>query len=299
MHGQTNVTAEVSVDTTDFLIGDWINVDVRLFHPEGTVLTSMTVDTLGPFLVLEQEPVRSISGEESAAGFRIAIYDTGRVAVPSFRFLYELPGDSTTGEVLTGPIDVVVHAVPVDTTADIRDIKPPLGLAYTWSEILSAVAVVFLLAVLVWLLVRLFRRRRNGGSERIAEVIETKPPHILAREQLQVIDKKRLWQNGHLKQYQTEVTAVIRVYLEGRFGIGAPEMTTTEILMQMEPTETSTEVVGELEKMLRRADLVKFAKHRTLPEENSETMDSAFSLVEKTTCEPASDVEEGAEHVQA
>ncbi len=275
------VTAKASIDTSAYLIGDWIDVEVRLEHPEGTSFTSLTGDTLGPLLVLKRDPVHRLSTEESVAGFRIAAYDTGQVTVPPFRFIYSLPGDSTLKEIETSPIDLVIHSIPVDTTRDIKDIKQPVSLALTWKEMVTPVGIVIAIIVAAWLLFR-YLKVRGRRKRTPVEVIETRPPHIVAKERLDIIEEKRLWQQGLIKPYHSEVTEVIRGYLDGRYGIQALELTTDEILDDIESIDMPSGTRSDLESMLNLADLVKFARYKPLPDENTDTLRLAFSVVENT-----------------
>ncbi len=277
-------TATVLLDTTDYLIGDWIDVEVDLEHREGASFISLTGDTLGPFTVLRREPVKKVSPTSSTAEFRVALYDTGRVELPPVRFTCRLPGDTTRYEVATSGVELAIHPVQVDTASDIKDIKAPVSLAYTWKEILLPILFLLLLGGGVWLLVRYFKgRNKDGKAEMRSEV--KRPPHLVAAERLRAIEARQLWQKGHLKTYHTEVTETIRTYLEGRFGVSALEMTTPEILRQLEGVDTSPEIDQAIERMLRLADLVKFAKYSALPEENIESISKAYEVVDRTAAD--------------
>lgn len=278
---QTEMLATASVDSTDYLIGDWIDVEVTIEHPPGASITPVTGDTLGPFLVLGKEPVRSLSSKRSAVDFRVAVYDTGRITVPPIGFLCTIEGDTATYTLSTAPLDLVIHPVSVDTTADIKDIKPPVSLAMTWREMVLPILVLLAFALLGWVIYRFVRHRRKEVRE-ITEPVDTRPPHLVALERLRIIEEKKLWQRGLLKPYYTEVTEVVRGYLEGRFGVPALEMTTGEILRRLRSIDIPDPVKEEIERMLGRADLVKFAKYVALPEENTETMSRAYAVVETT-----------------
>ncbi len=278
---RTEVTATAAVDSTDYLIGDWIDVEVRIEHPPGASFASTTGDTLGPFLVIGKREVRSVSSGESAIDFRIAVYDTGRITLPPIGFLCTIEGDTTAYPVSTAPVDLVIHPVPVDTTADIKDIKPPVSLAMTWREIVFPTLLVLAIAFLGWWIFRFMKNRKVEVREE-AEPVDTRPPHVIALERLRIIEEKKLWQRGLLKPYYSEVTEVVRAYLEGRYGVPALEMTTGEILHHLRSVDIPDPVQDEIERMLGRADRVKFAKYEALPEENTETMTKAYTVVEAT-----------------
>jgi hypothetical protein len=292
-----SVNASASIDTSAFLIGDWIDVEVLLEHPEGTSITSLTGDTLGPLLVLKKDPVQRLSKEKSVTGFRIAAYDTGRVTIPPLRFIYSLPSDSVQKEIETTPIDLVIHSIPVDTTHDIKDIKEPVSLALTWKEMVTPLFIVMAIIATVWLLFRYLKKR--GRRERTpVEVIDTRPPHIVAIEKLNIIEEKRLWQQGLIKPYYSEVTEVIRGYLDGRYRIHALELTTDEILDYIESVDMPSGTRRDLDSMLNLADLVKFARYKALPDENTDTLRMAFSVVENTAEVDDDRVDQGDQEVE-
>jgi predicted nucleic acid-binding protein len=277
------VSATATVDTTDYRIGDRIEIEVRLEHPPGTEVEPAAVDSGGVFTLLEREGIERISDGESMARFTVAAYDTGRLTIPPFRFRAVAPGDTAAVEVTTGPIEVVLHDVPVDTTADIRDIRPPVSLGYSWRE--AVVPGLLLLAALVvaGLVVRAVRRRRRGRDV-VPEPgpVDARPPHEIALERLRRIEAERIWQAGEVKRYHSEVTDVVRSYLEARFRIAAPELTTEEILAEVRRDGLDSRAAAEIERVLRRADRVKFARYRPLPEENEAAMREAFAVVERT-----------------
>lgn len=86
--------------------------------------------------------------------------------------------------------------------------------------------------------------------------------------ELRRLERRKLWQRGFVKQYHSEVTEIIRRYIERRFGVMALEMTTGEVMHNVKQTAMSVEVQETLFKFLSDADLVKFAKYQPTPEEN-------------------------------
>jgi hypothetical protein len=238
-----------------------------------------------------------LSKEKSVTGFRIAAYDTGRVTIPPLRFIYSLPSDSVQKEIETTPIDLVIHSIPVDTTHDIKDIKEPVSLALTWKEMVTPLFIVMAIIATVWLLFRYLKKR--GRRERTpVEVIDTRPPHIVAIEKLNIIEEKRLWQQGLIKPYYSEVTEVIRGYLDGRYRIHALELTTDEILDYIESVDMPSGTRRDLDSMLNLADLVKFARYKALPDENTDTLRMAFSVVENTAEVDDDRVDQGDQEVE-
>jgi hypothetical protein len=112
-------------------------------------------------------------------------------------------------------------------------------------------------------------------------------PHEWALMELEKLRVKKLWQAGKIKDYHTEITDILRKYIEDRFHLMAMESTTAEIL---EDIENKTLVLKEyreiLDKTLSMADLVKFAKYLPLPEEHEKSMDYAIDFINSTNSTP-------------
>ena len=166
-----------------------------------------------------------------------------------------------------------------------NDIKPQEELEFRFAEvrdivIMSVVALFILAAVavlVVWLIMRygLPFRKRAG-----AEVAE--PPHIVAIRALEELHNRKLWQNDKHKLYYSTISDILRTYLSGRYGIGAMEMTTDEIIEAVKGTDMDAKRSSDLITILRDADLVKFAKFRPEAGQNEDDWHKAYYFVEET-----------------
>jgi hypothetical protein len=102
---------------------------------------------------------------------------------------------------------------------------------------------------------------------------------------LEQIKTEKIWQQGQIKQFYTDITDVIREYLSGAYCINAMEMTTDEIVALVKKNKDLDEIRLVLKDMLELSDLVKFAKFVPLENENEKAVLDAFMIVEKTTKE--------------
>jgi len=108
------------------------------------------------------------------------------------------------------------------------------------------------------------------------------PAHIIALEKLDKLKAEMLWQNGKLKQYHSQLTDIVRDYIERRFYLPALEQTTEEIIFSFRNVAVDKESMGKLKQILILADLVKFAKELPLPNENEISMTNAYDFVNGT-----------------
>lgn len=90
------------------------------------------------------------------------------------------------------------------------------------------------------------------------------PPHVTARERLAAI--RRLIDEGLHEQFVIEVSALLRSYIEARFGLKAPTLSTEEFLFEAERSATLDARWREsLASFLTECDRVKFALSRMQP----------------------------------
>ena len=112
-------------------------------------------------------------------------------------------------------------------------------------------------------------------------------PHELALMELEKLRVKKLWQAGKMKDYHTELTDILRKYIEDRFHLMAMESTSSEILDDLEKkTGISKECREMLSRILILADLVKFAKYIPLPEDHEQSMEYSVDFINKTFSVP-------------
>lgn len=299
-----DITARASVSRSDVLVGDWIHVRVDIAHPRGTTFQMIVGDTLGGYTVLDRSPLTQEADTITSTAVVVARYDSGTSVLPPLAFLATVPGDTVVRGVQTNPVTLTIHTVPVDTASAIKDLKPPLGMPYTLAEILIAAGIVLLVAAACVLAYRRWKRRVSapGPAEPQAP---SRPAHVLALEELAILKEKQLWQQGRLKEYYTELTDILRRYLERRYSVMALEETSQEILSALRNLKLTPRVVERMEGILLRADLVKFAKHRPEMNEHDETMIAAREFVDRTRpvtlspAVPAPERKESTSHVGA
>ncbi|MFZ1751991.1 MAG: hypothetical protein WAU01_17480, partial [Saprospiraceae bacterium] len=106
--------------------------------------------------------------------------------------------------------------------------------------------------------------------------------HEKALKALEKLNEQELWQKGFVKEYQSGLTDIIRSYIEARYIIRAPEMTTDEISRELANVDFDKRYIADLNEILQIADLVKFAKATPQDNVHSRFMDKAVEFVENT-----------------
>lgn len=212
--------------------------------------------------------------------YRLISFDEGIYRMGHFPMLY-MDKNITDTLYSRDSLNLFVGTYQIDTaTQTIYDILPPMETPFRPGEISGYVLWGLLgaavLGVLAWLLVK-YRRRLPGLGPKPKE-----PPHVIAIKALEALHNQKVWQNNRHKLYYTRLTDILREYLTGRFGMRAMEMTSDEIMEAVRGLDLPARSAGELNALLRTADLVKFAKHVPEAEENESSYLSAYYFVEET-----------------
>ena len=176
------------------------------------------------------------------------------------------------------PEGVVVE----DTTQVIAPILPIIKEERSIHEHLWFLYLNLAAIAIVLLLLYLFRKQKIRKKALEEEQIIIRPAHEVAYEKLDDLDKKQLWQQGKIKEYQSELTYTVREYLENRFGIQALESTTGEINRSLKEVDFDAKHAEDLTQILQIADMVKFAKAKPAESIHQDFMTKARSFVDET-----------------
>ena len=176
--------------------------------------------------------------------------------------------------------ELEVFTIPVDTTTYvIHDIKGQIKYPVTFSEILPYLLAfwgVALVAILVWALVASRRRKEEGKT------VYKDPPYIVALRKLERYRGDKYWAPDKQKTMYSGITDALREYIDSRYGIDAPEMTTAELFEGLRETDVPADLYSEMKTLFETADLVKFAKAYASDEENAAAVPSAVRFVTST-----------------
>ena len=249
----------LSVDKTEIRIGDQVHATIKLDLGGGKEWVNTDAvwpDSLKGIEIVSGPTVNNQNPSATLATWVVAFFDTGWVRIPPLPIVIQQQGSVDT--ILTNDIPVNVMPVEPDSSglAPIKDIYlQPFSLGYYKKYIPHAI--IFLLAVLG--LIYWWRHRKRHQV-----VPEPAPipllPHQWAYQALDHLAQQKLWQHGEVKEHYTNLTAILREYLERRFGIRALEQTSDEIIDQLRFHLTDASLLIDTEELLSVADLIKFAK---------------------------------------
>ena len=289
-YGQ-EVTVSAKLDTNAMLIGDHVGLTLKYSGPaKSQVLWPFMPDTiLGSITVIGRGKIdTAFTADKKSVTYtqqlNITCYDSGFYTIPSIPFKHRILPDTTGTVSATTMMLLAVHTVKVDTTQAIKPIIGPLKVPISFREmlrwILAALAVLVLIAGLVWFI----RKRRKKEP-----VFRLKPkvvlqPHERALQEIEKLRVKKLWQAGRVKEYHSELTEILRRYVEDRFQVPALEQTSSEIAEDLVThSDCPRPSLDKLSSLLVLADMVKFAKALPLPAENEKSISDGIEFIYETT----------------
>jgi len=280
---QTNNTVSVktSVDKQTITIGDKINYTIIVESPKDIeIQLPKFADNLGNFAIRDFGSSQKLWWNKKVykQWYILDTYTSGSYTIPEAAIKYRKTGEKEWHTLNTKKIKIEVKSLldKNNKPSDIRDIAPPLYLP-SWTFLyLAALALLGVVFVIIWLNLR--RKKKTKEQEK-----PKRPAHEIAYEALALLEKKDYISRGEIEAYYVELSDIVRHYIENRFDIRAPEMTTEEFLEFVKnDKKLTTEQKSLLRDFLSHCDLVKFAKYHPDAKEVRLSFDSAKKLIDET-----------------
>jgi len=270
-----NSMVKVEIDTTNIRIGEQFNLKISINETENVILPKLQLKGLE---VIDSTNIDTLKNS-LIRKYILTGFDSGAFYIPQQQIFVK------NQAYLTDSLLVNVATVAVDTTKikkfPIKSIKSE---PYTFDDfkIYIYITLAVLAIIAFWIYWFVIRKRKE---EEEAPTYRTLPPYEEAIYRLNELDEKLLWQNNKVKEYYSELTEIVRGYIERELKVPALENTTDEVLSMLkdfkdaETIQTSRETIVKLKDLLREADLVKFAKSKPLaPEIEDDRKDAEYII---------------------
>ena len=261
---------ETSIDTTKNKIGAEFKLTLKTSVDTLSKVVFPNLKSLGALEVIQSYPIDTVKNNdryELIKKYGLTQFDSGRYVIPSVKILIN------NKPYLSDSIAVEVANVPVDTLKqkmyDIKDIQPANDSIGNWWKYLLGFLLIHIIAAGVYFFLK------HKQKKKIEEEVY-KTPIEKATSLLNNLEKKELWQKGAIKEYYSELTDIARNYIEEAIEIPAMESTTSELIAGLRAASVkkkmtvTAETIENLERVLKQADLVKFAKSKPLEYEITE-----------------------------
>ena len=283
-----NISISATTDTTDYKVGDYIKYTVDLKYDKGIKVDFPSVKDSVNNLDFIQEAKPKISESNGKVfekhTFIFSKYDSAQVTIPSYRIYYSNGSGGVKKYLAVNPVTIVVKTLQVNQKEDIRDVKDPVKLPLNWLFIGIIALVVIVLLIVGYYMYRQYKKRKEAQITPVPVIVI--PPDEIALNELRDLEEKKLWQQGMIKEYHSEITGIVRKYFEGRFDFRALELTSAEIMGCLNYLDDAKNIISISENFFSNADLVKFAKFQPMPKVNEEMMEQAYQIVRETKSKP-------------
>lgn len=292
IHAQ-GVVATAKLDTNIVVVGQPFTLELSITQPKDVKIDWPYIsDSIGALEVVKNEGLDTIPVEDNTMLMRMQkvtmmAFDTGMFVIPGFTIDYKVR--NTNAKVYTDPLSIKVFLMPVDTTKAIKDIHPIQDVPYDWLFIGLIVLGVLVLAVIVWFVVRYLKKAKERDDANKVVIAPKQSPYEIAMASFEQLKKEEIWQQGDVKKYYSELTEIVRAYIQNRWMIPALEFTSDEILEHAFIKQIDAAENEKLVYLLRLADLVKFAKAIPHVSEHELSFTNAIQFVDATT--PATEKE--------
>ena len=285
-----NMTVRLIVENPEVTLDDDIVLRVEAECPEGVnvELPDIKEDQFDAFVTNDSKPMeKKLTAQGTMLFSRVyglEPLNEGEATIDSFKIMVKENGE--TREIDTEELTLTIKEGEklgeglAEDELELMAIRSPWQKGWIlWSA--GGVAVLAIASLLIW--------RRRHREKMVAEI--RKSPLEVALSALEQLEKDDLVAKGELKEYYGRVSSILREYVEGRYGLQAPERTTEEFMedLRRDSGTLSKEQKSLLEKFLMHCDLVKFAKFEPSADEVRATFESCKDFVVAAGDKPPED----------
>ncbi len=287
------VAAQVTteVDTTSIRIGEQISYKIQVETDSTNLVVFPEGQTFLPLEMVEALDVDTTKNNKKVQllrEYKLTQFDSGAYYIPRQKVII---GDNPF---YTDSLKVEVNTIEIDTTKQgLYDIKPIIEVEKSsskwWLYLLIVLVIVGLIAFLLWWFI--WRQKPLTEEEQIALL----PPYERAQLAMSKLKEKNYLVKEDLKSYYSDLTFLIRKFLDEKVYDRSLESTTDELIDRLQLLKDgnqfsfSKETITNIETIFKRADLVKFAKSKpdiALAELDQQTIEKELESINALLPEP-------------
>ena len=277
-----NEMVKVTIDTTNIRIGEQFNLKIWIGETKNVILPKLQLKGLE---VVDSTKIDTLKNS-LIRKYILTGFDSGSFYIPRQQIFVR------NQAFLTDSLLVNVATIAIDTTKIKKfAIKSIESEPYIFDDFKMYIYILLAALAIIGFWVYWFVIRKQKEEEEVA-TYSTLPPFEEAIFRLNELDEKQLWQNNKIKEYYSELTEIVRGYIERELKVPALERTTDEIIETLtdfkssQSITTSKETIKKLKELLEESDLVKFAKSKPLALEIKEDRKDAENIISNLKPKP-------------
>ena len=277
-----NPKVKAQIETSQIRIGEQFSLRISVNEIDNVILPKLVLKGLEVIDSVKVDTLNNMLIQK----YILTGFDSGAYYIPQQQIFIR------NQAYLTDSLLINVATVAIDTIKVKKyPIKTIKAEPYTFDDF--KIYIYLLLAALAiigfWIYWFVIRKRKTEEDKPTYKVL---PPYEEAIFKLNELDEKLLWQNNKVKEYYSELTEIVRGYIERELKVPALEKTTDEIVEMLkdfneaQTINTSKETIKKLKELLQEADLVKFAKSKPLSLEIEEDRKDAQDIISNLKPKP-------------
>lgn len=291
-----DVKVTALLDSNRIIIGDQLQLHLTITAPieKSVAFAPSEKWALKNCEVVEEKSItKKIEGKQALYNQDVILtsFDTGVALIAPIPLL---ENDSII-LAQTEALQFFIDSLPVfvDTNLAFKDIKSPMdgkdidlektGHNNSWWKVLLWIVIIAALLVAGGYYIKKYAlkywRERKAREQKMKLKINA---GSVALSSLKELKHKKLWQKGQVKDYYSELSMILRTYIDNQWDINAKEMVTPEIMEAISDLDIEDHSLEELKVILETADLAKFAKWQPQIEENERSIKNASTFVQST-----------------
>ncbi len=240
-------------------VGDEVRLVIQAHFPPGVLIEPISAKTLvAPFEIRSiDKPLvtKKGNGVLQTVTLRLTIFKVGDFKIPSIPLvIWNTGGQRAEANTPEIPVRVISVGKTKDDKADIRPIKGPAGvpLRYLVDWLLGFIALL-LTGLLIYLLIQDQKKRKEDMESRL-------PAGERLLLELRRLQEKEWLSSGRIKEHYSELSTILRRYLERRYGLDVMEHTSVEIKPLLKEIIFDSVALEHANEIFDKTDLVKFAR---------------------------------------
>ena len=286
---ETSPVPRVGLDVTpiEATVGETLEVTLEIVLPAGAnaqrprpghesgVFTIKELSWEGPEVV--EEGVRWLWRG------RLAAYETGTLELPAVAVRFSGPeGESV---VRSEPVTITIRSVlpPDEEDPDLADLKKPASIAPDYRALRTSLLILgtlLILSAVAWWLHKRYAHKLAAVPP--PDPFHRLPPHVWVYRELQRLLDRRLAEKGHVDQFFSELSHILKRYLGGRFRVELMECTTSEVPPALQEAGAPGLAGYAIRELLEQCDRVKFAGQAADPSACRSAVEESYRIVDAT-----------------
>lgn len=266
---------QVEIDTTNIRIGEQFEYKLSVNETDNVIIPKLKLQGIEMVDSLKLDTIKN----KLVQKYILTGFDSGAFYIPQQQIFIK------NQAYFTDSLLVNVATVAIDTTKIKKfPIKGIKGEPYRFQDfkhvLFWALAIILLVSSVLYFALKKTKEEEATTREQLLS------PYQEAIRNFSLLDEKLLWQNNKIKQYYSELTDIVRNYIERELHIPALENTTDGLIetlkdqKDIESILTDRDTIESLKRLLQQGDLVKFAKSKPMAHQIEADRNIAKNIVD-------------------